>query len=123
MQKYGIENFTFTALKFIDNPTAEILTFWENYFMVEENGNNVFNLGPAGFSSAGIKRSAETKALMAANSPHNQAVKIFDTLNSSSTTYISITEAANAIGVYRKMVSRYAASGKLILRSIQSHIS
>ena len=81
MAKYGTENFTFTVVKFIVSPTTEMLVYWEQLFMDLENGKNVYNLAKAAGSPAGIVRSAETRALMAENSPHNKAVIVTDIQN------------------------------------------
>ena len=104
MKKHGIENFTFTVLKFIDSATPEILTFWEQKYMDLENGLNVFNLSPSAGSPAGIVRSAQTKALMAANSPHNKGVLVTDQSSGTTKSFISITALANELGVSRTTV-------------------
>ena len=67
----------------------------------------------------GINSSNEAREIKAAAQPAKKNVIIFDTEKDISTSYLSINQAAKALGVYRKMIPRYFASGKPILGRYQ----
>ena len=105
--KYGISNFTIEFVEIINDPTAELLMEREGFWIEAAEGNNYYNILPAGLagpSFLGRTHSDESKAKMSSNSTKRKLVKVQDILDNTNYTYPSITAAAQALNCSRQNV-------------------